>query len=444
MKLSARLKKMLAEMEARKTALSGQIDAATDAAAVRSLMKDIDAVNANIAELRTAIADAEAAEAAAEAGDGGNGDGAGADGNNGGEPEGRGKPPVGGFKPLGTYSMGGGKPQGSEGRSEEPEDKYATLEYRQAFMKFATKGEVSQTLFPEQRADAMTQTSDISAVIPTTILNEVIRKIGLYGQVYKRLRKLNIKGGVSVPILSLKPTATWIGEAATSEKKKVQANTSVTFSYYGLECKVSTSLLADTVSLPGFENVITDLIVEAMIKAVEIGVISADGTGKMLGITADTRVPAANIITMSSVEFAAWDSWKKKVFSKMPLAYKAGATFIMASGTFEGYIDGMTDANGQPIGRINYGITDGPQERFGGKEVILVEDDIIAPYDDAAVNAVVAIYCNLNNYGFNSNLQMMMFRYFDHDTNEWVDKAILIADGKLIDPNGVVIVKKGA
>jgi HK97 family phage major capsid protein len=128
----------------------------------------------------------------------------------------------------------------------------------------------------------------------------------------------------------------------------------------------------------------------------------------------------------------------------MPLAYKAGAAFLMASGTFEGYIDGMVDANGQPVGRVNYGITDGPQERFGGKEVIQVEDDIISPYDDAAVGDVVAIYCNLRNYGFNSNMQMTMFRYFDHDTNEWVDKAILIADGKLIDPNGVVIVKKGA
>ena len=62
----------------------------------------------------------------------------------------------------------------------------------------------------------------------------------------------------------------------------------------------------------------------------------------------------------------------------------------------------------------------------------------------AKAGDVVAVYANLNNYGWNSNMTMTLFRYFDHDTNEWVDKAILIADGKLIDPNGVVIVKKGA
>jgi hypothetical protein len=37
-----------------------------------------------------------------------------------------------------------------------------------------------------------------------------------------------------------------------------------------------------------------------------------------------------------------------------------------------------------------------------------------------------------------------MYRWLDHDTNQWVDKAILVADGKILDPNGVLIIKKGA
>lgn len=347
--------------------------------------------------------------------------------------------PPGQLNPLGTYGVGGVVP-GQQQRSAEPEDRFGTMEYRNAFMKFAQTGEIT----PELRANATTTTGDISAVVPTTILNEVIKKVTAYGQVFSRVRKLSIKGGITIPILSLKPVATWIGETTVSDKQKVQANTKISFSYYGLECKVSVSLLADTVSLAGFETVITDLIVEAMVKALDTAIIKGDGTGKALGITQDPRVPAAQVVTMSPADFVEWSTWKKKVFAKMPLSYKAGASFLMASGTFEGYIDGMVDANGQPIGRVNYGITDGPQERFGGKEVMLVEDDIIAPYDDAVTDDVVAVYCDLKNYGFNSNMQLTMFRYFDHDTNEWVDKAILIADGKLIDPNGVVIVKKGA
>jgi hypothetical protein len=263
----------------------------------------------------------------------------------------------------------------------------------------------------------------------------------------------------------------------------VEAKDSVTFSYHGLEVKVATSLLADTVTLDSFETTLRDLVVEAMVEVLDKAIISGDGNNKPLGITKDTRIPRGNIVTLSPTEIGSWAAWKKKVFAKMPLAYKAGAAFYMASGTFESYIDGMVDQNGQPVGRVNYGITNGPQERFGGKEVILVEDDVIANYDDANGPAgttpgdangpagttpgdangpagttpgdangpagttpgdVIAIYANLNNYVINSNMQLALFRYFDHDTNQWVDKAIMIADGKLLDPHGVIIVRKGA
>lgn len=326
-----------------------------------------------------------------------------------------------------------------EERSEE--DKYATIEYRKAFMEFAKTGKPVPAGF-EARADAFTAVTDAAAVVPTTILDEMIRKMDTYGQLFARVRKLNIKGGVTVPILSLKPVATWINETTPSDRQKVQANTKVTFTYFGLECKVATSLLAETVTLASFESTIVQLIVEAMTKAIDIAIIKGAGTASPTGITIDTRVPAGNKVDMVAADMKAWTKWKEKVFAKIPLAYRAGGSFIMAAGTFEQYIDGMVDTTGQPIGRINYGITDGPQERFGGKEVILVEDDVISPYDAAADGDVVAVFCKLSDYAINSNMQLAMYRWLDHDTNQWVDKAILIADGKILDPNGVIIVRK--
>jgi len=428
------LKKLLQQKEERRNQLKTKAGTSTSVEELRSINSDLEMLNTEIAELRAKIDelpdDVPAGGATPAA-------------------EGRGQQPAAGAAGLppvaaAAFGLGGGQPAQ---RQEEPASKFASLEYRKAFMHFAKTGEMKEELrsvMAEYRANAMTAVSDVSAVVPTTILNEVIQKMTVYGQVFSRVRKLNVRGGVDIPILSLKPVATWIGESATSDRQKVQANTKVSFSYYGLECKVAISLLADTVTLEGFESIITELIVEAMIRALDTAIIKGDGTGKPLGITADTRVPAAQIVTMTPAEFADWEQWAKKVLAKMPLAYKAGATFLMASGTFEGYINGMVDDQGQPIGRVNYGIADGPQGRFAGKTVIEVEDDVIAPFADAATGDVVAVYCNLNNYGFNSNMTMTSFRFFDHDTNEWVDKMILIADGKLIDPNGVVIIKKGA
>ena len=163
----------------------------------------------------------------------------------------------------------------------------------------------------------------------------------------------------------------------------------------------------------------------------------------MLGVTVDTRVAAGQKITLTADEITDWGAWKKKVFAKIPLAYKAGGIFVMGSGTFDGYIDGMQDANGQPIGRVNYGIADAPQYRFGGKEVLEVEEDVIASYDTANSADVIAVFMNPGDYAINSNMQMTMYRWFDHDNNQWVDKAILINDGKLLDAAGVLIIKKG-
>lgn len=323
----------------------------------------------------------------------------------------------------------------------EPEDIYNTLEYRKAFMNFCKTGSMDSKYM---NVDAYTSTSDVGAVIPTSIMTEVIQQMKQYGQLFSRATFRNVKGGVKIPILSLKPTATRITESTPSDRKKVTANTYVEFSYKGLECKVATSLIAETVSLPEFESTIIGVIAEAMIKQMEIEMIAGNGTTEFVGVTADSRVPAANVITLTSDEFIDWGSWKRKVFGAIPLAYRAGGLFVMASGTFEGYIDGMQDSNGQPIGRTNYGITDGPQERFGGKEVLLVEDDVVKPYDAASVDDVVAIFFKPSDFIVNSNMQMAMFRWLDHDTNQWVDKAILINDGKLADPNGVIIIKKGA
>ena len=330
------------------------------------------------------------------------------------------------------------------------EDTLSSLEYREAFKNFCVNGEVSPVLQNEftrpiiKNADTVTTTGDASAVIPTTILEEVIKKVESYGQIYAAVRKLAIKGGVQVPILTLKPTASWIGETTPSDRQKIQINQNISFSYYGLECKISTSLLADTVTLQIFETTLVSLLAEAFVKALDTAIVKGTGTGQPLGIVNDTRIPAGQIVTLTPTEFTEWASWKKKVFAKMPLAYTGGASFYMAHGTFEGYIDGMVDTNGQPVGRVNYGITNGPQESFGGKTVVQVEDDIIANYDDAADGDVVGIFANLNNYAINSNMQLTMVRYTDHDKNEIVDKGILIADGKILDPNGFVIIKKGA
>lgn len=329
---------------------------------------------------------------------------------------------------------------GAKQQEKRAADPYDTEEYRTAFMEFVCRG---KAIPAELRADAVTATADAGAVIPTTILREIIKEVKSYGNLYAAVRKLNVQGGVQIPILSLKPVASWIGETTPSDAQKLEAKNSVVFNYYGLECKIAQTLLASVVTLDMFQQMFVPLATEAMAKALDIAIMNGDGSGKFLGVTADTRVPAKNVVTMTAEEFASWAGWKKKVFAKIPKAYRNG-NFYMAQPTFDGYIDGMVDQNGQPIGRVNYGIDGAENYRFGGKHVETVEDDVVKAYDDAAAGDIVAVFFNPKDYGVNSNMEMHVNKWIDRDTNTVKNQLILICDGKLIDPNGVVIVKKGA
>lgn len=324
--------------------------------------------------------------------------------------------------------------------ADEEKDIYASREYEKAFMNYVQHNTPIPQEFRNEAAKSTT--TDVSALIPTTLVKEIIREMKSYGNLYAKVRKLNVQGGVEIPILTLKPTASWVGEEA-SEDQKIEAKTKLTFSYHGLECKIAMTLLASAVTLDEFKNVFIKLAVEAMAEAIDKAIVNGTGSSQPLGITKDTRIPSANTITLTSADMASWAAWKKKVFGKMKKAYRKG-DFIMAQGTFDGYIDGMVDANGQPIGRVNYGIDGGETYRFGGKTVETVEDDVIANYDDASTGNIIAIFADLDNYAINSNMQMTTVRWIDHDTNQEKQKVSMIIDGKLMDPNGVLIIKKGA
>lgn len=328
-----------------------------------------------------------------------------------------------------------------DNEAKKDDDAFASREYNVAFMNFVKKGTPIPEKFKNEAQS--TTTSDVSATIPTNILGEMIKNLKSRGNIYAKVRKLNIQGGVAVPILSLIPTATWIGENGKSDSQKTQANTKVIFNYYGLECKLSQSLIASVATLEMFQAEFASLGTEAIVTALEKGIFNGTGSGQMLGIVKDPRIPEGNVIELSAEEMASWTAWKKKVFTKMKKSYRNG-DFIMAQSTFDGYIDGMVDSVGQPIGRVNYGIDGAEKYRFGGKNIETVEEDIIADFDTASAGDVVAVFGMLNNYAINSNMQMRVDKWEDHDTHEIKNNCILICDGKILDPNGFLIIKKKA
>ena len=215
------------------------------------------------------------------------------------------------------------------------------------------------------------------------------------------------------------------------------------------EIRVSQSLLSSIVTIDLFEREIVRIMLIAYLQAMDTGIVKGTGNGQMLGILNDPRVTGQkdNIIEMTAEDINNWTAWRKKFFAKLPLGYRAGE-FIFPLATVDAYLETMADANNNPIFKqatgleVNDGDARFPNGRFFGREISLVEPDIIADFDNAKAGDVIGIFWQPNEYAINTNMAFGMRRYFDEDRNEWVNKMLTVVDGKVLNPKGFYIIKK--
>lgn len=404
----------------KKQKLSQRCDASTDVNEVRSLTEQLDDVKAEIEETQAEL-DAIAEEEASQ--------------------EARGKAPenaqlVGG-EVLGAFSAK---------KEERKENFLESMEYRSAFMKYVQNGT------PITRNGEVISTNETGAAIPLTIMREVINTVRKrYGNLYAKVRKTNIKGGVDYPIGALEADFRWITEETVSPRQKTDKLGTVSFKYNTAEIRIATTFLANLLTLESFEAEITKVIAIAYVKAMDFGIVNGTGNGQMLGILNDERVTnnAGHIIQMSAKDINDWKSWRANFFAKIPLGYRSGE-FIFPLSTVDAYLETMSDANGNPIFRqatgleVNDGDAMDPNGRFFGRRISLVEPDIIPDFDTASAGDVIGIFWNPEDYAINENFGFAMRRYFDEETNEWVDKALVVVDGKVLNPESFYLITKKA
>lgn len=326
-------------------------------------------------------------------------------------------------------------------QEERDADPTASMEYRQAFMKYLQTGE------PITRAGEPITTAETGAAIPITVMNEVINTVRKsYGNLYNKVTKLAVQGGVEYPVGALQATFKWINESTVSPRQKTEALGKVSFGYHTAEIRIAQSFLSSILTLSSFETKLAEVIAIAYLQAMDYAIVNGSGDGCPTGILKDARV--TNTVTMTSAQFNDWTAWRKNFFAKLPLGYRAGE-FIFAASTVDAYLETMADANNNPIFRqatgleVNDGDAQNPNGRFFGRDIALVEPDILADFDAAEKGDVVGIFWQPNEYAVNENFGFTMRRYFDEETNEWVDKALAVVDGKVLNPTGFYKIIKG-
>lgn len=109
----------------------------------------------------------------------------------------------------------------------------------------------------------------------------------------------------------------------------------------------------------------------------------------------------------------------------------------MPKKTFFNQIVSMTDSNGQPIARTNVGINGKPEYTILGRKVNFCKY-VPAFTKTVTENTVVGFVFNMEDYMLNTNLNVTVKKYEDHDTDDQMTKAIMLADGKVVDNNSLV------
>ena len=439
------LMKLIEAKEKRVAELKKQIKVAETADEVRSLGETLDAVLQELAEAKEQLEKVEKDEG--DGGDGDNGDGNG-NGNGDGNAQRQQIPQNAQLRNgnlLAAYS------QNPPNQQRTDDTGFGSMEYRQAFMSYVQRGTpIPADVMKRAGGDeGVTLTSEIGAIIPTTIMNEFIKDVSkVRGNIFSKVRKLNVKGGVKFPISKLKANFNWINESEVSKEQKAgDIKDFVVFEYNIGEVRIAESLLAQVVSLDVFESEITKIMIEAYLEAMDKGIISGTGSGQLLGVTKDIRVTGNedHIIEMTAADFADWTAWRKKLFAKIPLSKRGQGEFLFPSSTVESYLMTIKDNNNRPLFKeatdLNMGNTVGS---FFGRTTDLVEPDVIPDFDTAGDGDIVGIYWVPNDYAINTNMEFGVKRYFDDKTNEWINKGLTIVDGKILDVSGCYLIKKKA
>lgn len=405
--LEKKLKRLNSKLESlKKRAMNSE-----DAAEVRSLTEQLEELNEEIAEVREELDTIENETEIRDA-----------------VPE--------DATPVNTKVLGSFK------KEERSEDITESMEYRSAFKAYLQNG----TPIPAEFRSAISA-DDTSAAIPVTVMNEVINTVRKrYGNLYSKVRKMSVPGGVEIPIGSLEASFKWIADDTVSPRQKLNKLAKVSFGYHTAEIRIAQTFLSQILTVTAFEAELSRVIAIAYLKAMDQAIVNGSGNGAPLGILNDARV--TNNVTMTASAMSDWTKWRKNFFASLPLGYRGGE-FIFAASTVDAYLETMADSNNNPIFRqatgleVNDGDAQNPNGRFFGREISLVEPDILPDFDSANANDVIGIYWQPEEYAVNENFGFTMRRYFDEETNEWVDKALTVVDGKILNPTGFYLIKKG-
>lgn len=316
-------------------------------------------------------------------------------------------------------------------RSAQPDDE--DVEYRKAFMEFVLRGTPIPAEVRGTEANQNTLTSDVGSVIPTVLVNKIVEKMEAVGSILSLITRTSYAAGVEIPTSTLKPVASWVAEGASSPRQK-KTTGKVSFTYHKLRCEISMSMEVGTMALSAFEAKFVENVAKAMVKAIEEAVVNGTGSGQPKGILAETAPDGqALTVTAGAISYATLIEMEAAI----PEEYESSAKWCMSKKSFMSFM-GIVDDNGQPVARVNYGISGKIERTLLGRDVVIASSYM--PNLAAATANTFAFAFDFSDYVLNTIYDMGISKKQDWDTEDLLTKAVMSVDGKVVSKDSLVTV----
>ena len=314
-------------------------------------------------------------------------------------------------------------------RTAKEDEGTSSITYRKAFQKYLATGKM------EARADESTVTTDtnISTVIPENLVNKILEQYEQLGVIYNLITKTSYPVGQSIPVDSVKPTATWVAEGASSDSQKKTMGALITFTHHKLRCEIRYSEEVAVMTLPAFEALFVKQVGEAMLRAQEAAIVDGDGARKPTGILANTPDTGKAIAYTDGITPY---QLLCECEAAVPANKESGTKWCMPKKTFMKFV-GMVDQSGQPIAHVNYGIAGKPERTLLGRDVVIYEPQSGSKLGDT----IDAFMFDFADYILNTNYDLGIQHAKDWDNEDHKTKAVLACDGKVIDKTSLVTLR---
>lgn len=232
-------------------------------------------------------------------------------------------------------------------------DVYASAEYRSAFYKTlmgkeltaVERGALDRAMNLEKRNDAYTTSGNTPVIIPTTTLNEVVKKARTMGGLIAECRAFNVPSKISVPVATPASKAVWNTEGAdvATEQPTIAQ---VTFDANEIIKVFSISAKVKTMSIDAFEAYLTEELTNCVMECLADGIVNGTGSGQGTGIeTGITWNEGTNLLTTTALTFQNITT----VISKLKRGYSKGAKFAMNNATLYNSVYALMDGNKRPV-----------------------------------------------------------------------------------------------